>query len=413
MQIKTVASAACLLAVTALAAPRPQDYDFADLLSDEPAVTEIVIPASATAATVVLNPTSASAAVAAAATEIAQDLKDQVVADGGISRRGTVNPNCATVSTGTGPIPNPDTTDAFVAANNGLLAGATDSTPVPSGYTKVYSGALGQLPAYGWYALKTLSTYDVQACANYCSGFTACSAFNIFYEHLPQQDPVCNPDTPSVTQIKCVAHGWNPTSITQATNKGQWRGKFLTATAGGAAYVQTYSSAPAITGYTAPHTLANGKCAINAPLDPDNVGVDGKNIDTYMGTHLFTNTPFDPSLCTKLCQDTTTYDSKNIPKAANGLYKSCNYVNVFMINKNSAAQGMQCSMYSRDWSAEQDQLAVNCGYTDTRWNDKYTITRSTSYAVSPSVRTDVAPKTNEDDDDSDIPLSPRPDNGGE
>lgn len=397
MHVKALSSACLLssLALTALAAPRPQSYDFAELLADEPAVTEIVIPATATAATLVLEPSSAQSAVVAAATEISANIVADVVAAGGLTRRAQRNEACADESKGSGPVPSPNTLEGFTAAGaaNGVLAGATDATPVPAGYTKVYTGANGQLPASGWYALKALATYDVQQCANYCSSFTACSSFNIFYERLPQQNPTCNRDTPSVTQIKCVAHGWNPTSADQATNKGGWRGTFKTATAGAAAYVQTYSTAPEVPGFTAPKTLKDGKCAINAPLDPEFKGVDDKYLDTYMGIKLFTNTPFDPSLCTNLCQETTTFNSKNVPKVANELYKTCNYVNVFMINKNSASQGMQCSMYSRDWKDKEDALAVNCGYTDTRWNDKYTITRATSYALSSTSRTDVAAPT--------------------
>lgn len=145
------------LAGTTIAAPRPQNYDFAALLDQEPDVTAIEIPATATATSVVIDSTSVQAAIAAAVTDIGQDINADTTASGGLTRR--LVAGCPIVSTGYGPVPSTNTPEAFLASPD--LAGATSSTATPSGYTNVYTGAKGELPAYGWYALKTLKTYSV------------------------------------------------------------------------------------------------------------------------------------------------------------------------------------------------------------------------------------------------------------
>jgi hypothetical protein len=70
--------------------------------------------------------------------------------------------------------------------------------------------------------------------------------------------------------------------------------------------------------------------AVNAPLN-----CNGE--DTFMGSRLFTLTPFDETLCATACTAQNTYNLKHPPQS--GSPKICRFYNTYVLLKDGASQG--------------------------------------------------------------------------
>ncbi|KAL8720270.1 MAG: hypothetical protein Q9225_002838 [Loekoesia sp. 1 TL-2023] len=219
--------------------------------------------------------------------------------------------NCAVQPAGSGPVPTPDTAEAF-SANQDLQAIATNA-PTPDGYSQAFSNKDGSLSASKYMGLHTLKSFDTLGCASLCDQANDCEAFNMYIERDPSVDPNANdcPNPPSTTNYKCTLWG-APVVAEEATNRGQWRDSFHVVITGSNGYNKASPPDP-IDGFTGPTALGG---AINAPLD------NGKN--TYLGYKYYPfsqSQGYTPSSCAAACNAQTAYNSRH--PNADGTYAKC------------------------------------------------------------------------------------------
>jgi hypothetical protein len=130
-------------------------------------------------------------------------------------------------------------------------------------------------------------------------------------------------------------------TVEQAANYGETRASFQIVITASNAYNKN-SPPAAVSGFTGPTGFGG---ATNAPLDSN-----GK--DTFMGSKFF---PFSQSQgmtfdsCTTACTTQTAYN-KNHPNQ-DGSYKTCAFVNGYVLSKDGIPQGLYCSMYTQVWAA--------------------------------------------------------------
>lgn len=325
------------LAALAAAAPAPvpQDIEF-DLVYALPNPT-YTIAADVTAQAVTYTPEAiyTEALPQITATDDADAMPDAT----GAPNNKRAAASCTALPSGYGPVPNPDTVAAFKAvpdfANNALQAAT------PSGYTQAFSNLNASNNAYGYLGFTTFKTYDVAGCAAKCNGIKGCMSFNIYYERDPSIDPgagdeCSNPS--STTMIKCAFWG-GPLTTANANNVGQWRNKFQVVIAGSNGYVS--NAIASVPGYGTAIPLGNA--AINAPYD-------SLGFDSYMGVAIFTDGPFDASLCARACSEKSAYAIAHPPTDGSPV-QTCQFFNTYIlyINTTSNLQGQYCAMYSESW----------------------------------------------------------------
>lgn len=140
MRSFTVAAAFAALAV---ANPLPQEIDWAavDALAPIPTVTIPVVDVSAQASTVSYEPS-------AAATSVEAEVKASGVssASAGLKARAAVT--CKPQPTGAGPVPTPDTPEAFLTYND--FSTTAKNATTPSGYYKTFTDLKASNNAYGY-----------------------------------------------------------------------------------------------------------------------------------------------------------------------------------------------------------------------------------------------------------------------
>ncbi|ETS87155.1 hypothetical protein PFICI_00983 [Pestalotiopsis fici W106-1] len=344
-------SAIFALGFAALA--RAQSLDF-DVIDSAPVPETTTVPIGAGSTTVAYNSATAAASAAAEITaspivddvKMRRDMKNRLAFD---KRDG----NCAVQPVGYGPVPDPDTPDAFLADTD--FSTAAQSATTPSGFVQSFSNLQGSNSAYAYMGYTALKSYDAATCASKCKAISGCNAFNIYFERDPSLDPgsAC-PNPASTTVIKCVFWG-GPVYSTNAKNTGQWRSSFEVVIAGSNGYnsVGPFASP---TGYTGTYI---GQKAINAPLCPS-------GSDSYLGVKAFTSGPFDPSLCAAACSAQSDYNRAH--PASDGTYKTCQFYNTYMLIKNGGTGQQLCAMYANSWDAS---YATNNGQY--RGSDHYTI----------------------------------------
>ena len=101
-------------------------------------------------------------------------LADPASADKVLNRRDW---DCSAQPLGAGPIPSPDTPEAFLAMEE--FSSAANGAPVPAGYVNKFKNLKGSNNAVAYLGYNTLDTYDTQACADSCTGKQGCSSFNL------------------------------------------------------------------------------------------------------------------------------------------------------------------------------------------------------------------------------------------
>lgn len=150
-------SSGLFLAGCALAAPRPQDIDFA--LADA-----IPNPTYATTQSVVTY--DASAILESAMPQITSlDTSDALTT--GVAKmikRGA----CATQPAGAGPVPSPDSASAFVSYSS--FSSQATSAPVPAGYSQTFKNLQASNNAYGYMGYTLLKSYGGTLLPNVSSG---------------------------------------------------------------------------------------------------------------------------------------------------------------------------------------------------------------------------------------------------
>jgi len=253
------------------------------------------------------DPTSVAIAAVAAVTDAPAETTDT---DIGAKVKRVAAPAACTTRSFNGPqVTTPaDTPDAFQAYQPFADAAhaAAEAAAIPSGYALVPDfedlNALAKDPSYLTYVSSRLTGYNPQQCADLCDAMDGCTAFNIYFERAPLvvspntqvPDPNLCPasaTSPSATLVKCAFYG-KPIAAGQATNIGQFQGKFRVVYTGSNAYFK--SSAPTVDGYDGPYSFNNGAAAINAPRPVKDHG--------YLRTQTFgTNVAYTPSSCAASC----------------------------------------------------------------------------------------------------------------
>ncbi|KAI4701025.1 hypothetical protein J4E89_010861 [Alternaria sp. Ai002NY15] len=337
------------LAFTGYAAALPQSIPLGEV-AEIPAAPITETPLGEGAGTKVV-PYSPDAVVA---DTFASVLADPVSADKSLKRRGW---DCSEQPLGKGPVPSPDTAEAFLAMEE-ISKAATDAS-TPAGYVNKFKNLKGSNNAVAYLGYKTLDTYDTQACADSCTEKDGCSSFNIFYERDPSVVPADSCSNPaSTTVIKCVLWG-SPVTAETAVNNGQWRADFHVVIAGSNGYDS--ERVVSVDGYSGESL---GNVAINAPNDCN-------GDDTYMGYKLFNDgQPFEPARCAAACEAETKWNVEHLNSRM-----LCKFFNTYVLMKNGEPQGQYCTMYTQKWAKS---VAVNDGQY--RGDDHYTIASSYSYS---------------------------------
>jgi hypothetical protein len=164
--------------------------------------------------------------------------------------------------------------------------------------------------------------------------------------------------SPSGTLLKCAFYGI-PVTALQATNVGQFQGKFHVVIAGSNAYVKT--SAPTLAGYEGPVSFNDN--SINAPAPVIDHG--------YLRVETFgQNVPFDPSLCATSCAAQTAFNA-----AHNIGLGPCHFFNVFVFTENGVNGILTCTYFSTSYGPA---YATNPGQYDAAGNH-YQVTSSYGY----------------------------------
>ncbi|KAI4933359.1 uncharacterized protein J4E92_003025 [Alternaria infectoria] len=335
--------------MTGCAAALPQSIPLSEV-AEIPAAPITETPLGEGAGTKVV-PYSPDAVVA---DTFASVLADPASADKSLKRRGW---DCSEQPLGKGPVPSPDSPEAFLAMEE-ISKAATDAS-TPAGYVSKFKNLKGSNNAVAYLGYKTLDTYDTQACADSCTEKEGCSAFNIFYERDPSVVPADSCSNPaSTTVIKCVLWG-SPVTAETAVNSGQWRADFHVVIAGSNGYDS--ERVVSVDGYSGESL---GNVAINAPNDCN-------GDDTYMGYKLFNDgQPFEPARCAAACEAETKWNVEHLNSRM-----LCKFFNTYVLMKNGEPQGQYCSMYTQKWAKS---VAVNDGQY--RGDDHYTIASSYSYS---------------------------------
>ncbi|KAI0190402.1 hypothetical protein EV127DRAFT_365151 [Xylaria flabelliformis] len=281
--------------------------------------------------------------------------------------------SCSPLEKGAGPVPVPDTAEAFLASPD--FTNAANSAPVPAGYFQTFSNLKASNSAYGYSGFSTLDSYDTAECARRCNNVNSCSGFNIYFERDPSfvPGPGCE-DPASNTVIKCVYWG-DYISAGNANNEGQWRDQFHVVIAGSNGYMKGSISPPA--GWNG---VFLGNAAINAPLNC-------LGQDTYMGAKIFTSSYFDVGLCAAACVSQNEYNTAHPPET--GTPKICQFFVTYMAQRNGQSEGQYCAMYTQSWDSN---YATNDGQW--RGNDHYTNDYVYAYTSSSYVDTTVCPESN-------------------
>lgn len=134
--------------------------------------------------------------------------------------------------------PNPNTEIEF-SASVALDTFAKNQT-TPAGYTRRFVAKTATLNQAGFIGYRGLATYDVNACAAFCTGEPTCTSFTLFAERVPTLDPApvtCNNPAAGVG-VGCTLYS-TAQNITNLVNIGQWRTDFMLLIAASNGYDKT------------------------------------------------------------------------------------------------------------------------------------------------------------------------------
>ncbi|KAI9847680.1 MAG: hypothetical protein M1837_001928 [Sclerophora amabilis] len=345
------------LAAFAVAAPAPQQIDFAEI-EDAPDPVFSGPGDSSVATRIAYDP------VAAKKSATAEVFADPLTKRESVEKRGANDP-CGKQPDGYGPKPPVDTAADFLAFT--VFAETSAQAHEPQGYASSFTDLKGSTHAPNYLGLTTLKTYDTIQCARLCDDKVGCSGFNIYFERDPTLNPAegC-PNPKGFTNIKCTLWGTGVSPQT-ATNTGEHRGpaddsgeKFHVVITGSNGYNKN-APPPAIAGYSGP-IGAGG--AINAP--------SANGVNTFMGAKYF-NQPYDTSVCAAACAAQTAYNSRH---PTNGQYKVCKFFNAYILSKNNVPEGLYCAMYTQPWDRK---YGTNQGQY--RGSDYYSVSSSYLYTL--------------------------------
>ncbi|KAF2170723.1 hypothetical protein M409DRAFT_63804 [Zasmidium cellare ATCC 36951] len=311
------AVAIAALTSNAFAQSVPADFDISAIAAAGPPPTP-TIASNVAAQTVVYNANAVEASAAAEQSAAAQDSAATKV------KRAACDPQLQ----GAGPVPCPDTDQAFVSY--AAFASAASAAPTPSGYVNTFKNLKAMNNALGYMGYTLMDTYDVPLCSSKCDKINGCAAFNVAFERSPSLDPspsggACEQPA-TTTLIKCVFWG-GPVTAANAVNDGQWRNNYHVVIAGSNGYVN--QTVDYCQGYNAPNFY--GGRALAAPND-----CNGQS--SLVGTQYWNDGhPFDSRRCSAAC-DAQTNANPNAP---------CRFFNTYVISRNGQSYGQYCAMYKQ------------------------------------------------------------------
>ncbi|TFK66970.1 hypothetical protein BDN72DRAFT_125476 [Pluteus cervinus] len=183
--------------------------------------------------------------------------------------------------------------------------------------------------AYLTYTVVDNSTYNINACLEFCANIEPCVFVNLFYEF--------NNDLP-VSNLKCAAYA-DVHSASEKTNLG---GQQLLPPPAGLTYIQESSGFAALS-LVDPATPAGYELVFGSPTDGAN------NAPGYMGFAFLDK--YDVQACANLC-DT---------RGADPVGGACKFFNIWRAVVNGNPTTYTCSMY---YEVADESTAVNFGQGD-------------------------------------------------
>lgn len=237
--------------------------------------------------------------------------------------------NCNAQPLGAGPVPQPDTPEAFTASP--AFSSAALGAQTPSGYKQVFQNLDAAYSGYSYITYSNLNSYDTAACAAVCDAYKGCSSFNIYFERDPTLAPGPNcPNPPSTTNIRCALWG-SAIDAKGATNNGQYREDFQVVIAGSNGYSKPGSPIDVPT-YNPPQQCPNGA-----------IGDKGK--PWFLADHFFSGF-FQPELCKIFAE--IQLEKNKAAAIADKLdhYWPINGYNVFELWEEDKMIGTYCKLYT-------------------------------------------------------------------
>ncbi|KAK4991147.1 hypothetical protein LTR50_002077 [Elasticomyces elasticus] len=343
------------LSLALAASTTAQKIDFASIASSHP----YTVPFFATGVTtqhISYNPTKAASSVKSYFTA---HPWSQWPSSTGLRKRSTCDPQ----PTGAGPVPTPDTAEAFVAYAPFVKIASSAATPF--GYQKTFTALNASNFAYSYLGFTYISSYDPNICSTKCNAMNGCASFNIYYERGPTVEPgTACPNPASTTTIKCAFWG-GPVSAANALNDGQWREDFHVVIAGSNGYVRQNGltcGGQSPKGYSPLAALGNATTV--SPLDCNGV-------ESYMGYQAFSDGPFDANLCATVCTAASAYNAAQ--PVSSGKPQLCKFFTAYILNVNGVGVSQICALYSEYWNS-----SYSTNFGQWRGEDRYTIDYSFS-----------------------------------
>ncbi|GAB7353760.1 hypothetical protein MBLNU459_g4152t1 [Dothideomycetes sp. NU459] len=343
---------------------------------------------------------------------------------------GFINPEdpCAPQPDGYGPKVTPDTVSAFYAyppfhsmASSAALVVASAETGVA--YVQTFKDLNASSSANSYLGLYTLESYNVTECAAHCDSTSLCTAFNIYIERDPSQNPTANdstaatvwgywcPNPSSITNFKCTLWGSNLDAST-ATNTGDWREQFqvvvtasngydstnyttpinvtapVTSSVSSAVAAATSSSSVSGSSATAKTSSVVTKASASASATPS-VSVSpwsaprncsGKAINAgnyWMGSKFFPG-PFNPQVCADYAIFQNAQNKQAAISAGKSSYTPCQMFNSYYLHKNGVPHGTYCALYdtqlSTSWATYSGGYASSGDHYECRQSWTYSLT---------------------------------------
>ncbi|THY24572.1 hypothetical protein D6D01_05396 [Aureobasidium pullulans] len=232
-----------------------------------------------------------------------------------------------------------------------LLLSSSTASSVPMVYQQTFRDLNASSSANSYIGLYALQSYDVAKCAAICDKVSLCTAFNIYIERDPSQNPTNNdstaptvwgydcPNPASMTSYRCTIWG-SPLSASTATNSGGYRSQFQVAITASNGYDKTAGSTPStpIGNSTNSSPWSNGRnCGHKAINSPQN----------WMGSRFFLG-PFNPQLCGNFAIAQNFQNKATAKSAGKNYYQPCNMFNAYYLHKNGLPWGTYCALYDID-----------------------------------------------------------------
>ncbi len=142
----------------------------------------------------------------------------------------------------------------------------------PAGYVWNWAGLFSSVVSPYYIGYAQLTSYNVSACAAYCTATTGCQGFDIYYERDPTVWPGVGCMNPSTqTGVHCALYS-TKLNYTNALNVGQWNGNFMVVIAGANGYSKiNATSTPATTAVTTTSAVANNFTIVSAYFADQNI----------------------------------------------------------------------------------------------------------------------------------------------